>query len=952
MFQYPLLIQLLDFYCILKKDLIPSTIIIFFCNSVNNLSKLDRNKSKLKQKFYIVIFLLIIITTNFVIADVLRTDLYEFVWRAGDATYIGVAHSFSKDFNFNSGFMSTDVVNSQSIDSLIEEFPTISYPYGSKGPLYFGALGLLYLILDTQPNDIYHHASIFGTILNSVFLILFFFFLKTKFDIKIAFFSSLLVVFIPYFVWMGAKVHPFPLLMIFSVALLFFLKNKNYHYIFAGVFSSLAILTHPFGISAGISYTIFLLLKKEFKGLTIAIVFGLLTLTPFLALNFYNFGDIGWGLYIPFTDTVSEYFRILLNTDSQVRSYPIAEILAAKIQNPYPALPVFEQVFVGFTNNYKMDYFVIFLFLSSLTFFKLEKLKKHALSIIPFISVLILGYYVIFHQQEIILHGFMAFILPIILIWLLYKKYRFFFDDGLTRTHLFIAIFLYVHILTIYVTSIFLNRIDPESRQLVPALIFMVPFVLIGLGKIQKIIKTRSHSQKIFYLILLLIFVPLMFQTVQGIIHLENYTDSSNNFQSEGTKKVNQIINENFPLDTKIASNRPGYTYVNTGKQTIGFPHEEITTQEFEKFLNNYEISYLVSYDHTVSSIPSVAPLFTKIKEWQPYQYYYTEFYNDGNSQILQVKNLLDAKISEPVLYIFKAIRLENEGKLNEANTIYKQIRELNPKNISISEKICSTLTFVYKFEHSIHSCNVLLKNDANNLIALSNLVISYAENGQKEKVFDVLGLYDDIFSNEPNNEKALKSWTMTFLHLISVDDEYQKIIDKMFDNAKKLEELHDYQKALIQYNFLSHLTEADLQFSIDSSYAKIRILTKLERYDDAFNVYDATIQIYNNEIRKLIIANQYNEVNDMQKSMINVMKGKVTLLINLEDFHKAYRVYLEILDIDKFDPDVYKKIAAYHEKYGKLKQALHNYERALHLQPENDYLLEKIKELKDKIAV
>lgn len=918
--------------------------------SLNSFNQL----SKRKKIIIISCFLTLIIATNVLISDYVRTDLIDFVWRADDATYIGVAYSFYKDNNFGTGFTSRDHVTSKSVDDLIREIKSVSSPQNGKGPFFFITLGSFYKLMDTQPPDIYYDASIFGTILSSIFLILFFYFVKTRFGLKNAILSSILLTFVPIFVLLGARVYPSALLLIFSICALFFLEKKTFHYVMFGLFSILAWLTHPFGIFLGLSYTIFLLINKEYRGVIISTLTAVLILSPWLYSNYYNFGDIGWGLFLPFsTAQISEYLSFLPSESDITMIAPYGGYVLQNFPPRFTPFEVFYYVYLqGFLDNYNMTYFVLFLFSSAFAFFKIEKLKKHTFVLVPFISIIILVFFLINNFKDPYLHGALLFALPILLIWVLWKKYHSFFVEPQKRIYLFIILFLFISLIGLYGTSVMLNRVNPEVRQIIFPLILMIPLSILGIEKIvNKFTSHRKDSKIIFFFVVGLIFVPIIFQMVDGINQLEGYTENTGNLQGEGLKNVNTFLVANTSEDSNFASNEPGFTFVNTARNSIGLPLESITLKDFEKFMSQYDISYLVSYDETVARIPSVDSLLEKITQWQPYQYYYTEFYNDGNSQILQVKNLLDAEISEPVSYIFKAKRLENEGKLNEANTIYKQIREFNPKNISISEKICSTLTFVHKFEYSIYSCTVLLKNDANNLIALSNLAISYAETGQIEKVVDVVGLYGDIFFNEPNNEKVLKSWDMTMSYLISVDDEYQKIIDKMFDNAKKLEEQHDYQKALIQYNFLSHLTEADLQLSIDSSYGKIRILAKLERYDDAFKVYDATIQIYNNEIRKLMIANQYNEVNDMQKSMINVMKGKANLLTNLEDYHKAQSIYNAILGYDKFDSDVWKKTASYHEKYDRLQQALHAYEFAHQLEPENDYLLEKIEELKDKIA-
>ena len=237
------------------------------------------------------------------------------------------------------------------------------------------------------------------------------------------------------------------------------------------------------------------------------------------------------------------------------------------------------------------------------------------------------------------------------------------------------------------------------------------------------------------------------------------------------------------------------------------------------------------------------------------------------------------------------------------------------------------------------------MEKDFTNLIALHGLAISYSGIGQKENMYEILERYDELFENSPS-EQLLESWIKTINDLIQHDISNQQITTDLLYETRKLYEIGDLQAAVISLIKLSYFPGIE----IDSMELRISALTRLESYDDALIAYDLTIEMYHDKIKSLRHMGQIYEANDKQKSLINLMFGKATLLINLEDYHKAHRVYLEILGIDKFDPDVYKKIAAYHEKYGQLRQALQNYEMALQLEQENDFLIEKIEELKKKV--
>ena len=99
--------------------------------------------------------------------------------------------------------------------------------------------------------------------------------------------------------------------------------------------------------------------------------------------------------------------------------------------------------------------------------------------------------------------------------------------------------------------------------------------------------------------------------------------------------------------------------------------------------------------------------------------------------------------------------------------------------------------------------------------------------------------------------------------------------------------------------------------------------------------------------------------VNSYSEQLAKSWAKTVDYLIQQDDFYQQITTVLfdkakklDILSINKFDFDVWQKIGSYHEQYGQLRQALHDYEFAYRLEPENDYLLEKIKELKDRLGI
>jgi len=449
-------------------------------------------------------------------------------------------------------------------------------------------------------------------------------------------------------------------------------------------------------------------------------------------------------------------------------------------------------------------------------------------------------------------------------------------------------------------------------------------------------------------IVLSIIILPVIDQTATGIDSVIEVYHKSKKFENEQIRELNQIILKEIPTDNLVASNQPYITNLKTELKSVGIPITISKPTELEKFIEYYNVSHLIFYDLDTFHGKEI---YDSVSEWKPINYYYMDLYTSGSSHVFKVENVENADISVPFPYLAKAMKLERMGQSIDAKKIYEELRNFESGSIKHAESVCTALVIWDRYDDAIVQCNSILKKDPKNLESHYNLVVSYVNKEQREKVHDVLLSYNEMLFDEPNNVENLKAWARSITYLSQWGDFVQEYLTNTFTQAKKLEEQHEYQKALILYDRLTYLDETDLQLTKDSFYRKIIILTKLERYEDALNTYDATIQIYNNEITKLISSNQYNKANDIQKSMIIVMKAKAALLTNMEDYHEADSVYAIILGYNKFDPYTWQKRGAYFENYDRLAEALHAYEFAHQLEPENDNLLVKIKELKDKIA-
>jgi len=406
----------------------------------NNLNLKFNNRISI----FVLLALCLLVLTNLFVGSFLRENLENLIWESDDVLHVSVANSFRNSFQFDAEFQpSNPEYYGKSVYETIAASPTISWKHLDKGPMYYISLGSFYSILNVQPEDFYFFGSIFTNLLGSLFLILYFILLKNKFDFKIAAFSSILVVLSPWFGWASTRILPYSLLLVFAISALFFLGKNRKHYVLFGVFAGLAHLTHPFGIFLGFSYCIFLLLHKEFKGFLTVFLSWQIILLPWFLRNYYYLQDIGWGLYLPFSNKLSSFLTFLPHqTESTLTNYVGGGFLTSK-QLLSPFL-VFYDNFFFLSHTYYLDYLVFFILIfSGVAFFKLSSLKNYLKYVLLIILVISFSFFVASYplpmysllwdqnylQPEILL----IFILPPITISLLYIKKKHIFESKIPR---------------------------------------------------------------------------------------------------------------------------------------------------------------------------------------------------------------------------------------------------------------------------------------------------------------------------------------------------------------------------------------------------------------------------------------------------------------------------------------------------------------------------------------
>jgi len=921
----------------------------------NDIKSRENRFFKIKRKKFLIelSFLIIIISSNFVLIDYLRENVQT--WRIGDEyMHVSIANSFRENRDFQIDFLRGNIFeDSTSFQELIKNNPTVEKEQRGKGPLFYVFMGTFFDLTDATYGNLYQYASIFNSIVGSAFLILFFFFVEKRFGLKIAISSTVIVALTPYLLWESTRVLPHPLLYVFSLAAIFFLQKRNLHYFLFGFFVGIAHLTHPFAIFLGVTYSIFLLLNREFKGFLITILTWHIILIPWFLRNYYYFKDIGAGLYIPFSDKVSSLLTFL-PTESTItisqRLVPVEPLEAISNFGPFTTLSgMFE---VSLRNLYHMEYlFYFLLIISVLAFLNLDKFKKLKMKSFWFLIPLVAAYIFAVLSENNLIQIFFTFIIPLVLIYVFYKKCKdTFLEKQIPRLWKFIVLFAFINLIGYYYTALLYQRTVPETHQIMFAVFLAVPLSFFGFYKLIKQIQIKFDKRVgkfIAGIIVVLVFSPIIIQFAEGIDRLDNYqwpTDTIPKW-SDNVKKINEIM-KNQPQGTIVASNDPPTTFLETGFNSISIPPDYFI-EEFDDIIEYYDISYLVFYDTSkkywgegTSKYRQMS--FDQITSYDPQNFYFKEEKNVGDSYLFKVIHIMSSDINEPEAYLLKGEKIFNLGEEEKAQKIFLEVVKLG--NTEISLKVGEKLMLLKRYDNAIPIWNGIIEKDPKNLVANYLLFVTMdkvekIKNTEFNEKF--VDFHVEVLSSA-SSDKKLKFFN--FINEISEKEEMGKYTGTILETAQNLEHRQKYGKTLVLYDIGKHFN----LISEESTIGKYNLLVKTLDYEGAINEIDDLIEFSENRM-KAITDSKMIQANIAE--LISLLKEKASLLIQMEEYNGAFYAYNKILGLNKFDIESWLYIADYYYENIKLKQALNAYEHALQLDQENNYALKRIEELKAKIS-
>jgi len=844
-----------------------------------------------KNILYLLIFLILLISINFITGSYFKDNFLNIIWEVDEPWEVSVADNFHKNKTLDSQYLPV-VKRPRSTNDLINLSDYIGQPISSKGPLYFILLGLFYEIFSTPQKDLYLFGSIFTNILSSIFIVLYFFLIKRKFGFKISFFSSLVIVISPYFAYQSIGITHEALLYIFLISAFFFLEKKTSHYVIFGILSGFAHLTHPLGIILPISYIIFLLISKNFRGSLVVTLLWILMLIPWFIRNIFVFGDLGAGLYIPFSAKASKIILDIFLPTSQISSTQmnLSNTLVGGFLDPILLFKHWYEVF--FSETLSMSFLVIFILIfTGFCFFSLEKLRKYKLFILSMVTITFGSIIVLLITHITYVNIFIVFFLPVIFIFILWKKKGFVFQKNLDRFYPLVLMFSIINLGGVYYLYHFWGLV--EARFIMFSIFLAIPLSFIGFHKIGNYFTSNKNSivltkfTNFFFVIIVSIMLIEMVSGYAPVNNFEYYTPPG--FETQEVKQINSWIISNLNTSKNGISNSESTLWLRTGIDSVGIPVPipSSTEEEFEFFylLEKFQISYLVFYDESIFR-PDPANNGQR------------EFFNylKSPASCIYLNNLKTIGNS----YVFKIETFRSQ------HLVDKIISQINLRNFeeTLKQYYCLLLSHMY------YNDNKSLQKTVDEFIVQYMKMFEEKKAEirnylSQERYFHVINLYNRLV--ETHNQ------------VISMENHFTLDLNGKIPFINTVEA----QNVLYQNLIMKAMNQED--------------------FDDVFEYYD--LQFKSTKSLKLLYPEK-----ELNEKLIQIQLNIAELGLKTNSFNDAEKAINAGLGVDRFNPEIWQLRAQMMEELGRLPEALDSWEMVYKFKQDKMGIKEKIDELEKKI--
>jgi len=900
--------------------------------------------------------LLTIIFLSIILGISLREPWTQTFFISDDVDNINIAYNISigKDFilSYHSlpdwiGKYHLPMPDNIFANDIINRAPETFIHLAGKGPPFYLVLAFVYWVIPVGPENWYFWGSVLNGFLTVCLLFTIFIFTKKYFGPYVAIISTFIISTSTLIVLNSVRVVHYPLLYTFGIAAFLFTEKTKRDYIMFGVFGGLAHLTHPIGIIVPLSYTIYLLIKKEFKGCGLVLLIWFGVLLPWFIRNTILFGGFGYGLYIPYSDKISQFLNLEIFRTGEIgagiagQSYDV-NIFIVPFQN-FAGLFSWE-----IDHNYHMVVFTFTLFFIIASFISFGGIKKTLIKVyhaqlskkilIFGISALVLGYYLFLGSNfyALVFKGdyetifpiqiFTLFIFPPILVFILYKTSRGIFEERIPRIFFIILTFGIISIFAYLGISHLFDRPIPEIKQIFLLFILGLPLAIFGIEKIVNkiLLKTNSfHQKKVLYLICALggilvynIFVSFMnferdyfiiILVVFFAIILFTFSYKQKIWRKQILKNTKflsfliiLLIFANIPL-YELKDGHDLWTQAALGNRHVFSAHEEMNLWIRENVTDNLVVAsdmppatWLNAGIRSVA-LPTGELTENRIEEFEGYLTYFDVAYVithwKWNAEIF------DEKIGEQ--YYFDKVFFPKE--LDGLETFYG--REYNVF------KITSVLEAIYEYPSAFAAKAVYLKKIGNETGA-EEIYDDIIKNKLESDIFplELLKLYREFENYEKLGETTTKiieneqiKGSRLILELVNIVEKtdftkHPQILKSIEDSIIKSEKL---PPELI-FTKASILLSRGLTQESVKAYDSLIDVSKVPKFYEEFSITELEIIALKERTKLMKLDSNFLHV--LEK--INELKAKRNNAQFSKDYDSAALYNIEILNIDEYNLD------------------------------------------------
>jgi len=484
-----------------------------------------------------------------------------------------------------------------------------------KNPFYFVLLGVWLYSLGANFENWFFYGSIFNLILTSLCIVAFYMLAKKCFGLGVALFTTPILATMPGLIWFAVRIRPDVLLLLLIILGIYagLRKITPSNAVITGVLVALAHFTHPLGLVLGLSILIFYLAKRKFGESALLFITWLTVLVPWLIRNYLIFGDPIRGFGLPIPRSILTYLGLASSDAPQLEVYPDSF-------HSISVIDTLSGMVNEFSNLYGMEYFLLFISLSIVSFISFFSLKRAIVSKRKNKYVFCFG--IITYSMVI---GFMLFepkassnvIIPIVVIFVipflifiyikLFSSYKSVFTTKENPALMLIGIYAVMNFVVYIMYTQISGRVTPEIRIILISLYMLLPLAILGMKTILynvfQFFNEKHRSAVVFVAMVILLATYSSYQSYTGLTVVDSrLVDlSAERYQVV----LNSWIRENIPDGSNVASDMPHLLTLQTGLNSVNFAHAYKDNTSYENWIiKKFDIDYLVFYYYKYDGKP------------------------------------------------------------------------------------------------------------------------------------------------------------------------------------------------------------------------------------------------------------------------------------------------------------------------------------------------------------